>query len=85
MGDSVNRIVNILLALDCFLFAVCTLGASYPSESFSSAAYRSEGKAQFYGRYARPAIDWVFAMLGQREHCKAAYFSARFNLPEDMR
>ena len=79
-----SRLINVLLALDCFLFAICTLGRSYPSESFSSAAYRAECLGKFYGK-ARPAIDWLFGLLGQRKHCQTAYFSARLNLPEDMR
>lgn len=78
------RIVNILFTLDCFLFSVCTLGASYPGESFSSAAYRAELNGKFY-RYARPWIDRLFSLLGQVDHCKAAYLGARLNLPEDMR
>lgn len=78
------RLINILLALDCFAFSVVTLGGSYPFESFSSAAYRAESRGQFYGR-VRPVIDWLFGLLGQREHCRTAYFSAKNNLPEDMR
>ena len=79
-----SRIINILLALDCLVFALLTLGGSYTSESFSSAAYRAELKGQFYGR-ARKWIDKLFDLLGQKEHCRRAYFSARFNLPDDMR
>lgn len=79
-----SRIVNILLTLDCFLFSVCTLGKAYPAESFSSAAYRAESMGLFYGK-ARPVIDWMFGWLGQKDHCKTAYFSARLNLPEDQR
>lgn len=79
-----SRIVNILLALDNFLFALVTLGGSYPFESFSSAAYRAENMGKFYGK-VRPLIDGLFRLLGQREHCKAAYESAKLNLPEDQR
>ena len=79
-----SRIINVLLALDNFVFALVTLGGSYPSESFSSAAYRAEARGEIYGN-ARPAIDWLFGLLGQKEHCKQAYFSAKLNLPEDMR
>jgi hypothetical protein len=78
------RLINVLLALDCFLFAVCTLGGSYPSESFSSAAYRAEKLGLLYGK-ARPMIDWLFSWLGQEDHCKKAYYSVKFNLPEDQR
>ncbi len=76
------RIINILFAFDCFLFSVCTLGKSYPYESFSSAAYRAELKGRFYGK-ARPLIDALFFF--QKDHCKIAYEQAKFNLPEDMR
>lgn len=79
-----KRIINILLTFDCFVFSVLTLGKAYPSESFSSAAYRAETMGKFYGK-ARPAIDWLFGWLGQTEHCKKAYEAAKFNLPEDMR
>jgi hypothetical protein len=78
------RLVNILFAFDCFVFSVCTLGKAWPGESFSSAAYRAEGMGAFYG-YVRPAIDKFFSLLGQKDHCKTAYFGARFNIPEDMR
>lgn len=78
----VNRIVNILFALDCFVFALLTIGGSYPSESFSSAAYRAEKERRFYGK-TRPLIDAVFARLGQIDHCARAYANARFNLPPD--
>ena len=78
------RLINVLFAWDCALFSTATLGGAYPGESFSSAAYRAETMGKFYGK-ARPAIDWLFGLLGQKEHCKQAYFSAKLNLPEDMR
>lgn len=79
-----NRVVNVLLALDCFLFSVVTLGKSYTSESFSSAAWRAERDGRFYGR-ARKWIDRLFSLLGQKEHCRVAFQEAKYNLPEDMR
>ena len=78
------RLINILLALDNFLFALLTLGGSYPFESFSSAAYRAEKMGKFYGK-ARPLIDWLFELLGQKDHCKNAYDRALLNLPKDQR
>lgn len=79
-----DRLINILLAFDCFMFSLLTLGRAYPSESFSSAAYRAELHGRVYG-CSRPVIDWLFSWLGQSDHCKTAYESARFNLPEDQR
>lgn len=78
-----DRIINILFALDCFLFAVLTLGKSYPSESFSSAAYRAESLGMFYGK-ARPIIDFL-ASWAQEDHCKKAYFLCKLNLPPEQR
>ena len=78
------RLINVLFTFDCFLFSLATLGGSYPSESFSSAAYRAESMGKFYGK-SRPVIDKLFSLLGQTDHCKVAYFSAKLNLPEDMR
>lgn len=75
-----ERLVNILFAFDCFAFALLTLGRSYPSESFSSAAYRAESLGLFYGR-ARKLID---ALMGV-DHCKNAYFFAKLNLPPEQR
>ena len=75
-----NRLINFLYATDCWLFSVCTLGGAYPSESFSSSAYRAELLGKFW-RYARKPIDAVFGA----GHCERAYFQAKLNLPEDQR
>ena len=79
-----KRLTNVLFALDCFLFSLLTFGNSYPYESFSSAAYRAEKMGKFYGK-ARPAIDALFRLLGEVNHCERAYTNAKQNLPEDMR
>ena len=79
----IDRVINLLFGADCFLFTVCTLGGSYPFESFSSAAWRGELKGNFYGRTMRPVIDTVFWF--SPDHCKTAYIHAQFNLPEDER
>lgn len=76
------RLINIIFALDCFLFSLGTLGRSYPFESFSSAAYRAERLGRFYGRM-RPVIDRLFWF--QPQHCQCAYERAKLNLPEDQR
>ena len=80
---AIGRLSNILFALDCFVFALCTLGKSYPSESFSSAAWRAEKANRFYGK-ARPIIDWCFKW-NIPNHCEWCYNNAKANLPEDER
>lgn len=79
-----NRLVNILLSIDCCLFSILTLGGAYTSESFSSAAWRAELNGKFYGKF-RKVIDWLFGFLGQKDHCRVAFESAKYNLPPDMR
>lgn len=74
------RLINVLFAIDCLLFSLCTLGRAYPYESFSSAAYRAEQAGKFYGK-VRPVIDFLF---GAR-HCYLAYAKAILNLPPDQR
>ena len=76
--------MNVLFAFDCFVFSFLTLGRSYPSESFSSAAHRGTKYGKFYGR-SEKWIDKGFSLLGQTGHCQWAYEHAKFNLPEDMR
>lgn len=77
-----QRFINILFALDCFLFTLLTLGRAYPFESFSSAAYRAEKMGLFYGKF-RPIIDSLFWF--QPDHCKLAYDWAITGLPPDQR
>ena len=80
-----QRILNILVALDSFVFVLLTLGKAHPGETISSAAYRAELNEQFFG-YARPVIDWLFSAL-EDNHCRSSYYYAKLklNLPEDMR
>ena len=77
-----TRVINILFALDCLLFSLCTLGKSYPYESFSSAAYRAELNGRMYGN-ARALIDALFFF--DPGHCQRAYSKAILNLPPDQR
>ena len=80
-----QRVLNILVALDSFVFVLLTLGAGHPSETISSAAYRAEMHGWRFGK-ARPVIDWLLSWL-EKDHCKQAWLYAvnKRNLPEDMR
>jgi hypothetical protein len=80
-----QRILNILVALDSFVFVLFTLGVGHPGETISSAAYRAELKGKFFGVFRKP-IDVVFGWL-EDDHCRQAYYYAylKRNLPEDMR
>ena len=86
LADILKRIVNILESADMFLFMLLSLGGAWPGETISGASYRAELNGTFM-RFFRKPIDLLFSLLGQKEHCKSAYFYAvqKGNLPEDMR
>ena len=81
----IARLARTLYALDCFLFTLLTLGSAHIGESFSSAAWRSELNGGWYGRIARPVIDWLAAWLNDPDHCQRVYLTAYQDLPDDMR
>lgn len=68
-----RRLLNLLIALDQFLFCVVCLGDSFPDETASSAAYRLEQQRHWAGRLFRPLIDTLFFF--EPEHCRKAYES----------
>ena len=80
-----QRILNLLVALDSFLYVLLTLGVGHPSETFSSAAWRSENNRGYWGMM-RPFIDWLMSPI-EDDHCRLAweYALKKRNLPEDMR
>ena len=55
-----QRILNVLIALDQFLFCLATLGHSSPDETLSAAAWRWEQAGKLRGRVLRPLIDALF-------------------------
>lgn len=81
-----QRILNILIALDQLIYVLITLGAGYPDETLSSAAYRLDQKGHFWGKIWRPIIDWLFTYI-QRDHCRKAYEAERrrSQVPPDLR
>ena len=71
-----TRALHVLIALDAFIFVLLTLGAAYPGETISSAAWRLELQGRWQGRVFRPFIDWLFSGL-QAGHCAGAYRNER--------
>ena len=69
-----QRILNMLIALDQFLFCLATLGHSSPDETLSAAAWRWEQAGELRGRLLCPLIDLLF-LLFERDHCQTAYLS----------
>lgn len=65
-----KRLLNLMIALDQFLFCVFTLGYSNPDETLSSAAWRWEQSGK-WGGFLRPVIDTIFFF--QKNHCRKAW------------
>ena len=81
-----NRILNLLIAIDQLMYVLLTLGAGHPDETLSAAAYRTEQQGKFFGRLFRPVIDFLF-YFAERKHCEKA-FKAELNrsqLPKDYK
>lgn len=66
------RLLNILIALDQFVYVLLTLGHGSPDETMSAAAYRLWLRDQIGGRYFKPLIDLLFLPL-ECDHCKRSY------------
>ena len=76
-----KRLMNILVIFDKLVYQLITLGYGSQFDTISSAAYRMEQKGRLVGRLSRPAIDWLFSMLGDKNHCFTSYISAKYNIP----
>jgi hypothetical protein len=68
-----QRLFNLLLAIDSLLYVILTLGNGSPLESCSSAAWRLEQEGKPAGKFFRPRIDWLFAKLGDDNHCQESF------------
>lgn len=70
-----RRALNLLIALDQFLFCLVTLGHSRPDETASAWAWRAEQAGKWQGRFVRPLIDLLFFF--DPAHCWASFESER--------
>lgn len=72
-----RRLLNILIALDAFLFCLLCFGGTNIGETASEAAYRMETQGKFFG-FFRPVIDWMArTVFDQEDHCALAFEAAR--------
>ncbi|MFW9595983.1 MAG: hypothetical protein ACMV1D_10890 [Macromonas sp.] len=78
-----QRVLNVLIALDQFLFCLATLGHSSPDETLSAAAWRWEQAGKLRGRVLRPLVDTLFWF--DPDHCRTAFESEvqRKHLPAE--
>lgn len=69
-----KRVLNMLIALDQFLFCVLTFGWSNPDETFSSCAWRLRKQGRIIGYILNAGIN---ALFFDRNHCRKAYLAER--------
>lgn len=67
-----QRLFTILIAMDVFVFALLTLGASKRNETISAAAWELERDGKRQGKFFRPIIDFLLRPLGTN-HCLRAW------------
>jgi len=79
-----QRIKNILIGLDQFLWVLLTLGGGSPDETISAASWRLEQEGRLFGRVMRPIIDWL-ASPWEADHCWESFVSEvkRSQLPSE--
>lgn len=69
-----NRIFNLLISVDQFLFSLLTLGKANPDETASSAAWAGELQGHILPKFFRPIIDFIFKPF-QEDHCRKSFES----------
>jgi hypothetical protein len=76
-------ILQVLIALDQLVNALLFFG--WADETISARSWRQRDRWQW--RVARRAIDWLFALLGDSNHCQGAFESElqRRQLPGALR
>ena len=67
-----TRILNLLIALDVFVFALITFGGSKNGETISAAAWDLLLEDKWQGKLFAPIIDVLFYPV-QKEHCRMAW------------
>lgn len=70
-------VLNLLIAVDQLANA---MRGGFPDETLSAAAWRTEQSGKLAGIFFRPVIDFLFGLLGDKDHCKMSYESEVRNL-----
>ena len=80
-----QRALNLLIALDQFLYVLITVGHGSPDETLSAASWRWEVAGKWQGKILRPLIDTL--LWFDPEHCWNSYQSEvlKRHLPKEYR
>lgn len=81
-----RRVLNLLIALDQFLYVLLTFGHGSPDETLSAASWRWERAGKWQGRLLRPLID-ALASPFESNHCWVSFEAERLkrHLPAEYR
>jgi uncharacterized membrane protein len=69
-----RRVLNLLIALDQFLFCWVSFGHYDPDETLSAASWRWELTGA--RRWPRRLIDWLFTPI-EADHCRKSWEAER--------
>lgn len=73
-----QRLLNILVSADQFIFSIVTFGGANPDETISAASWRWERNGLKRGKILRPIIDYIFLKLfNDVNHCEESYKSEK--------
>ena len=75
-----RRALNLLIALDQFVFVVITLGHADPDWTISARAFTWERDGKPMG-FMRPVIDWMFSPISDN-HCFESYLREVSHAPQ---
>lgn len=80
-----RRLLNILIALDQFIYVLITFGHGSPDETLSAAAWRWEQAGKWQGKLLRPLIDTL--LFFDQNHCWSSFQAERNkkHLPAEYR
>ena len=80
-----QRVLNLLIALDQFIYVLITVGHGSPDETLSAASWRWEVAGKWQGKVLRPIIDTL--LWFDHEHCWNSYQSEvlKRHLPNEYR
>lgn len=71
-----TRLLNLLIALDVFVFALITFGGSKNGETISAAAWDLLLAGKWQGKLFVPVINALF-YPAQKDHCRQAWLWQR--------
>lgn len=82
-----QRVRNLLISVDQFIYVWISFGNGLPDETMSSAAWRTERDGKILGRVFRPIIDSIFRLFGEDGHCYKSFLSEkdRSHVPDELK